>query len=269
MTKRFLSIINVIFISTMFLWGAPKITKAQESVVLGTYQTQYNTAGRGVGRAHNIKQASATINNYVIRPRQRFSFNEVVGERTRERGYRYAPVISSGRIIQGLGGGICQVASTIHASAIYAGLRIVDRSPHTRVSSYIRPGFDATVDWGSTDLIIENPYHFPVQIRITFTSSERTREQTIQVDILGSQRVYEIEIEYTSHILRGFETQTTVDETLPSGRTVVVESGTPATTVLIRRHLLPIVPGPTYQILYDVYRSSYNSSDRIVRTNPN
>jgi hypothetical protein len=132
------------------------------------------------GRTKNIQTAAEKINGYVIEPGKVFSFNEVVGIRTAKAGYVNAPVLLQGRRTDDLGGGVCQVSSTLHAAAIEGGLVIVERRPHSLVPKYIEPGYDATVAFpasceikdapcGKLDLKIKNLYEVPITIRAVVT----------------------------------------------------------------------------------------------------
>ena len=94
--------------------------------------------------------AASKIGRFILAPKQTFSFNDTVGRRTRRRGFHGAPGIRKGILIKDdVGGGVCQVSSTMHAAVVFAGLEIVEARPHSRPSSYIPMGLDAMVYWGS------------------------------------------------------------------------------------------------------------------------
>ncbi len=116
-------------------------------------------------RATNVRLAASRLDGQIIPPRGRLSYNRVVGPRTAESGYRKAPVILQGRYQNRAGGGVCQPSSTLYSAAMLAGFRVPDRSPHLWVAGYVGPGFDATVSWRTKDLVIENPYAFPVTVQ--------------------------------------------------------------------------------------------------------
>lgn len=134
---------------------------------IGYYVTYFNSGNKN--RSHNIALASKAIDSAVIFPGESFSFNEVVGIRTRSRGYKEAAVIVRGELSEGVGGGICQVSSTLFNAVDRAGLKIVRRYSHSRHVPYVLPGRDATVSWGGPDFVFENAYNQPVLIR-TFAS---------------------------------------------------------------------------------------------------
>src|SRR5690606_24482567 len=113
--------------------------------LIGQYVTYYNS--RNKNRSHNISLAAKSINNYVLFPGEVFSFNKVVGQRTISKGYMRAKVIVRGEFSEGIGGGICQVSSTLYNAADHAGLKIMQRYSHSRSVPYVPPGRDATVNW--------------------------------------------------------------------------------------------------------------------------
>ncbi|EHB62471.1 VanW family protein [Paenibacillus lactis] len=130
---------------------------------IGYYVTYYNSRNRN--RTHNINLASKAIDSFVVFPGEVFSFNKVVGIRTPSRGYLPAPVIVRGELSEGVGGGICQVSSTLFNAIDRAGLKIVQRYSHSRNVPYVPPGRDATVSWGGPDFVFENAYNEPILIR--------------------------------------------------------------------------------------------------------
>ena len=118
------------------------------------------------GRAFNVELAAQAVDGRVIRAGGTLSFNEAVGERTASFGFARSVVLRDGMLAEGAGGGACQVASTLHAAALLAGLDVVSRAPHSRPSAYIRMGFDATVALGPApiDLRLKNPTAAPVVV---------------------------------------------------------------------------------------------------------
>ncbi|HEY2409362.1 MAG TPA: VanW family protein, partial [Polyangiaceae bacterium] len=124
--------------------------------VLSAYETDFSHhAGP---RAINIATAARYLNGSLIGPGQVFSFNQAVGARTYARGFVEAPVIVLDELEPGVGGGVCQVASTLHAAAVLGDLEVVQRRSHSRPSGYTPLGLDATVVDGELDLKFKNPY---------------------------------------------------------------------------------------------------------------
>jgi vancomycin resistance protein YoaR len=139
---------------------------------IGQYTTYFNANNKN--RSHNIALASKAINNHVVFPDETFSFNQIVGKRTEEKGYLRAPVIVRGELSEGIGGGICQVSSTLFNAVDRAGLKIVQRYSHSRDVPYVPPGRDATVSWYGPDFCFQNKYNQPILIRAKAEGSRMT-----------------------------------------------------------------------------------------------
>lgn len=116
------------------------------------------------GRTHNLTLACQAINGTVINAGQTFSFNTVVGERTAAKGYRSATVYVGTESKEELGGGVCQVASTIYDAALYAEMEITSRMEHNFFVTYVPGGLDATVYWGSVDFCFRNNTEYPIRV---------------------------------------------------------------------------------------------------------
>lgn len=131
--------------------------------LIGTYST--NFASSSSQRANNIALATKSINGKILMPGEVFSFNDTVGERTGERGYEPAPVIIGNKLESGLGGGICQVSTTLYNAVSRAGMTSIEREHHTMPVHYVPQGMDATVDYGNIDYKFKNIYQYPVYIQ--------------------------------------------------------------------------------------------------------
>ena len=134
------------------------------SVLIGEYKTHFSKAKN---RTHNVKLAAAALNGVFLMPGAVFSYNSWVGERSEERGFKEAPVIENGELVEGLGGGACQVSSTIHAAALLSGLEVIERTNHSLPSSYIGKGLDAVVSYPIMDLRVKNSRTRPVVLRVS------------------------------------------------------------------------------------------------------
>lgn len=130
--------------------------------LISNFSTRYSQ--RQVDRTTNLRLASEKINGTVIMPGEIFSYNTVVGKRTIEAGYKEAPIYVNGQVEDGLGGGICQVSTTLYNAALYANLEIVERRNHQFIPSYAGAGLDATVVYGSIDFKIRNNRNYPIKI---------------------------------------------------------------------------------------------------------
>lgn len=129
---------------------------------VGSYSTSYTTSSWA--RSTNIELATKSINGTVLMPGEVFSFNDTVGKRTAAKGYQVAHVIVNGKYVDGIGGGICQVSTTLYNAVLLSGLEIVERSHHTYPSSYVPIGRDATVDYGHLDIKFKNNQEYPIYI---------------------------------------------------------------------------------------------------------
>jgi vancomycin resistance protein YoaR len=149
---------------------------------LARFQTSFSRNGEQELRAHNIETAAARLDGVVLLPHEVFSFNTVVGPRTVENGFSKGWEIFKGELVEGIGGGTCQAASTLHAAAFLSGLDVIERLPHSRPSAYITMGLDATVVYPVVDLKLRNPYEFPIVIHSYVEGS------TVVFELLGRER---------------------------------------------------------------------------------
>ncbi|MDU1349081.1 VanW family protein [uncultured Clostridium sp.] len=144
----------------------PKRTKRELSKInLSMTSSSTNFSSSSAARSTNIKIATETIDGTVMMPGEVFSFNDVVGERTYSKGYQRASVIMGDEFVAGLGGGICQVSTTLYNAVLKSELEIVERKPHSRPISYVPLGQDATINYGSTDFKFKNNLDYPIYIQ--------------------------------------------------------------------------------------------------------
>ena len=157
--------------------------------VLASYSTKYATSN--VDRTTNLRLASNKINGTVILPGEEFSYNKVVGRRTIAAGYKEAAIYSNGEVTQGLGGGICQISTTLYNAVVGANLKITERRNHMFVPSYVDGGMDATVVYGSQDFKFVNTRNYPIKIE----SSVSGGIARVKVYGLRTDNEYKITIE--------------------------------------------------------------------------
>lgn len=136
--------------------------------LLSEFSTNYDASNRN--RTTNLILASNKINGTVLMPGDTFSYNKVVGERTIAAGYKEAPIYVNGKVEDGLGGGICQITTTLYNAALYANLDIIERSNHQFIPSYSKASLDATVVYGAIDFKFKNNRDYPIKI-ICFVSN--------------------------------------------------------------------------------------------------
>ena len=204
--------------------GVPaRITKAGIGIddishVMGHYLTHFPVTDRD--RNFNLKLAASKVNGTVLKPHEEWSFNEHVGERSEKEGYKIAHVITAGEMVDGLAGGTCQISTTLFGAAFFAGLEIPKTTNHSRPSVYTPLGFDATVVWPDTDLVLKNPYDFPVALAYRVANGEAV------VEILGKERPFD-KITFAREILEEtpFNTEERIDEEMPDGLTSLDQGG--------------------------------------------
>ncbi len=154
--------------------------------LIATYSTKFDASNKD--RSTNLELAMEKINNTVVMPGSVFSYNKVVGARTIAAGYKEAPIYQGGKVVDGLGGGICQISSTLYNSVLYANLEIVERSNHRFLTSYVSAGRDATVAYGSIDFKFKNTRKYPIKITCAIKSG------IAQIDIYGIKEENEYEV---------------------------------------------------------------------------
>ena len=163
--KLFILIILLIFLSGCENKENPKVEKTlknfniiafdtptlvEKETVIGEAVTKIKDTG--INRVSNINLACSAINQCELKKGEEFSFNNLTGERSSRRGYKYAPIIFKGEKSYGIGGGICQVSSTVYMAAVNAGMKITEHYPHSEKVAYAPSGKDATVVYGEKDL---------------------------------------------------------------------------------------------------------------------
>lgn len=187
---------------------------------LSTFTTRYDASDKD--RTTNLVLACQKLNGKVIMPGQTFSYNETLGPRTAAAGYKNAKIYESGQVVDGLGGGICQISSTLYNAALMSDMEIVERRNHQFVTSYVKAGRDATVVYGSTDFRFKNTRTYPVKIIASAKSGIAT------VSIFGIKEAdrdytYTFKTETVSTI--PFTTKYVEDSSLASGKEVVKQKG--------------------------------------------
>lgn len=203
---------------------SPKVTTKDLAVeafpnLLATFATNFSTSN--VNRSTNIRLATQKINGIVIMPGETFSYNQTVGKRTAAAGFKEAAVYSGGRVTTGIGGGICQVSSTLYNAVLLANLEIVERENHLFNPGYVKAGTDATVSWGGPDFKFKNTRNYPIKVQCS------TNNGTVLFNLYGlkEENEYEVSIEATITSYIPYKTETQKDSNLEEGQTKVIESG--------------------------------------------
>jgi vancomycin resistance protein YoaR len=223
--------------------------------VVASYTTVY---GGDPNRLANVGLVAELIDDTMIAPGATFSFNDTTGERNADKGFREAPVIINGELRNGLGGGVCQVSTTVFNAAFEAGLSIEQRTNHALYISHYPTGRDATVNYPDIDLVFTNDTGHWLWLRTYVGSSELT------VTLYGAPTDRRVElIEESPLTVAGKPKVKRIrDDSLEVGTRIVEEEGVPARSVSIRR----VVYAPDGSVMYDtVWSSYYQSEPRVVR----
>ena len=187
--------------------------------LLGVCKTNYVASNKN--RTTNLRLAAEKINGTVLLPGEEFSYNGVVGKRTVEAGYKNAATYSNGQVVDDIGGGICQISSTLYDAAVFANMDITVRRNHQFVTSYLPAGKDATVVWGSQDFKFKNSRKYPVRITATVSGGVAT----VQIWGVKEDVEYDISIETKQISTIKYTTQYVEDHSLPAGTQKVSQAG--------------------------------------------
>ena len=139
--------------------------------VLGEFSTDYD---QSKARAINVERAADLIDGTVLQPDELFSYNTVVGERTKENGFVSAPAYAGGKVVKSTGGGICQTATTLFDASLLAGFIPTDRQCHSQSVHYVDAGLDAGIAWGTKDFCFVNTLDIPITIHMTYANGTIT-----------------------------------------------------------------------------------------------
>ena len=222
--------------------------------LVASYQTFY---GGDPNRIHNVQLVSHLVDKHVIAPGETFSFNGATGARTEDKGFRVAPVIINGELKTGLGGGVCQVSTTVFNAAYEAGLPIVSRTNHALYISHYPQGRDATVNYPDTDLKFTNDTGHWLLLRTWVGPSSLT------VALYGTPLHRRVVSETSPLVVTGPPPVTKIkDPSLFVGQTVVEASGSPSLKTSNKR----TVYDAAGKLLSDTtFYSSYRGEMRVIR----
>lgn len=206
-----------------------KITRARVKVkdlgdklfkqTLSKYTSIYDAGN--VNRGANIALAAKTINGTILLPGETFSYNGILGNTTKEKGYKVGTAYVGGKTVPTYGGGICQVSSTLYNAVLYANLDIVERYNHSYSVSYVPAGRDATVSYGGKDFKFKNSRNYPIKIEAN------AKNGVVSVSIKGIKEEKEYEIVLTSSVLSTTPCKVVYENnnTLEEGKQKVVQTG--------------------------------------------
>lgn len=202
----------------------PKVTTAQIGSeafpnLLGTYTTRYDASNRD--RTTNLRIACQKINDKVVLPGETFSYNQTLGKRTVAAGYKNAKVYENGEVVDGIGGGICQISSTLYNSVLMSNMQIIERRNHQFVTSYTPAGRDATVVYGMTDFKFKNTRENAIKIKASISNGIAT------VSIYGVKSDKEYDVSFSTKIISSipYTVKYIEDNTVDEGVERVKQSG--------------------------------------------
>ncbi len=191
---------------------------------LASYSTKYNKSK--VNRSQNVELATRRINGTVLLPGDVFSYNGVVGARTLENGFKNAPVYENGKSVDGIGGGVCQVSTTLYSAVLYADLEVVKRQNHSLTVSYVPLGQDATVVDGAIDFQFKNNMDTPVRIDASASNG------TISISLVGTPVAGKsVKITHETISTKEPTEKVTNDPNLPNGARQITSNGKKGYTV--------------------------------------
>jgi vancomycin resistance protein YoaR len=240
---------------------AKRTTAKAEAMGVNALVSSYTTIYGGVpNRIHNVQLVAHLVDDKLIAPGETFSFNKTTGQRNASKGFLVAPVIVNGELTTGLGGGVCQVSTTVFNTAFEAGVKITDRTNHALYISHYPQGRDATVDYPDVDLKFVNDTSHWLLLR-TFVGPS-----SLTVSLYGTPTGRRVVSTTGPLVVHGkAPVKKTVDPTLKPGETVIDDPGEPAMTTSVTRD----VYSADGKLLYhDVWFSSYRSSPELVRVGP-
>ncbi len=205
------------------------ITKASKTIndlgteafpyLVSSFSTRYDASN--TNRSTNLAIAANKINGKVLMPGEEFSYNQVVGKRTVEEGYRDAAIYQDGKVVDGLAGGICQISSTLYNAVLLANLEVTERTNHSYTTSYVAAGRDATVVWGTKDFKFKNSRSYPIKIE----ASVRNGIAEFKIHGVQEEKEYEIRILPVTTGSIPYTTSYIQDPTLAPGQQIVSQAG--------------------------------------------
>ncbi len=210
---------RLVFVERRAKRTAGELAGVAFDAVLGWFETRYDRAEKMAARSYNLRVAASKLDGHVLLPGETFDFNEIVGPRDEANGYKVAPVIAEGELVDGIGGGTCQISGTLHGAAFFAGLDVVERYPHTRPSAYIKLGLDATVVYPTINFRMKNSFPFPVVIHQT------VKNGVVRAEILGPERTRTVTLIRRVVEAMPYEEIERPDKTLPAGERQLAQRG--------------------------------------------
>lgn len=223
--------------------------------LLSTYSTKYD--GGNIDRTTNLRIACQKINDKVILPGETFSYNKTLGERTSAAGYKYAKVYENGEVVDGIGGGICQISSTLYNSVLMANMEVTERRNHQFITSYTPAGRDATVVYGLTDFKFKNTRNYAVKIKASCSNGIAT------ISIYGIKEENEYTVSFSTKTISTipYTVKYVNDSTLAAGTEKVKQAG--ANGMITETYIIKSLNGKVVSSKL-LSKDTYNAMQRII-----
>lgn len=227
---------------------------------ISSFTTEYSNAQGSENRNHNIHLVSDKLNNSIVEPDGTWSFNDTAGERTEEAGFKGAGQISAGEFTEGVGGGICQVATTVFNAVYNAGLPITERRNHSLYVASYPAGRDAAVSWPDLDLKWGNDTDSDILVRMTYD------ETSVTCTLYGVSPGYTVETEVGDwEEGEPYKTRVEVDDSLPTGTSYVETAGTDGKEISVVR---TVTDSQGTVVRQDRFDSVYDPKNEVIVTGP-
>ena len=223
--------------------------------LLATYSTKYD--GANINRTNNLELACEKINDKIVLAGETFSYNKTLGARTIAAGYKEAKVYENGEVVDGIGGGICQVSSTLYNSVLMANMEIIERKNHQFVTSYTPAGRDATVVYGQTDFKFKNTRTYAIKIKATCSNG------IITISIYGIKEEIDCTVSFSTETISTipYTVKYIDDSTLTAGTEKVKQIG--ANGMITETYIIKTLNG-TVVSKELLSKDTYNAMQRII-----
>lgn len=238
----------------------PKVTTSQIGSeafpdLLATYSTNYDASN--TSRTTNLRIACQKINDKVVLPGEIFSYNKALGERTYAAGYKDAKVYENGAVVDGIGGGICQISSTLYNSILMSNMEATERRNHQFVTSYTPAGRDATVVYGQTDFKFKNTRTYAIKIKAGVSNGVAT------VSIYGIKEENEYSVSFSTKTISTipYTVKYVDDNSIPSGTEKVSQKGTNG--IITETYIIKSLNGKVVSNKL-LSKDTYNAMQRII-----
>ena len=243
----------------------PKVTIAQIGSeafpdLIATFSTRYD--GGDVDRTTNLRIACQKINDKVVLPGETFSYNNALGKRTASAGYRNAKVYENVQVVDGIGGGICQISSTLYNAILMANMETVERRNHQFVTSYLPAGRDATVVYGLTDFKFKNTRNYAIRIRASASNGVAT------VSIYGIKEENEYTVSFSTRTISTIPLtiKYVEDNNLAAGTEKITQKGTNG--IITETYITKSLNGKVVSSKL-LSKDTYNAMQRIIARGTN